>query len=193
MHLRNLTLLEIGETIGVRGFLHSSELMALIEMSAGRDVMELGAFCGLSAWGMAITAKHVTSIDTFSAATDGQRQTRELTTLEAYKQATARFNNVTFVVATSEIAARDPYCGVAQTTDAPPSEFDFIFIDATHTYEELKLDIQRWWPKLRSGGVMAFHDYKHDNYPGVQQAVDEIFGPAPEGTTIVTLRWVIKP
>lgn len=37
--------------------------------------------------------------------------------------------------------------------------FDFVYIDANHSYEGCKGDMNSWWPKLRSGGVFAGHDY----------------------------------
>jgi len=61
----------------------------------------------------------------------------------------------------------------------PNGYFDLVFIDAEHTYDALKKDINLWWPLLRSGGIICGHDYHGKygaRYPGVKQAVDEIFG-----------------
>lgn len=179
-----MNLLELATSIGVNGFLHSSELSQLVLLAANREVLELGSFEGLSAWGMAVSAKHITCVDTFRANSAGQQQMPQLTTLDAFKKATARFNNVAHFVGTSEEASR---------SNVISPNFDMIFIDATHTHPEVRDDTQRWWPKLRPGGVMVWHDYGHGDFPGVKQAIDEIFGPAPEGTTCVTLRWVVKP
>ena len=55
--------------------------------------------------------------------------------------------------------------------------FDFIYIDAIHTYESNSLDLELWYPKLRTGGIFAGHDYLngtfHGQSYGVKQAVDE--------------------
>ena len=61
-----------------------------------------------------------------------------------------------------------------------------------HDYANVLADIRRWWAKLRVGGLLAMHDYGHPDWPGVSQAADEVFGLAPEGTTLITLRWVVK-
>jgi hypothetical protein len=49
---------------------------------------------------------------------------------------------------------------------------DLVYIDACHSLECVRDDIKAWWPKLKSGGVMAFHDYESVDY-GVKQAVNE--------------------
>lgn len=174
-----MNLLETATAIGVHGFLHPSELESLAKLATNRRVLEVGAFRGLSAWGMAITARSVVSVDTFSANSAGQQQMPELTTLDDYTRAVSRFSNVRWHIGTSEDCAR-----------RLNEEFDMIFLDAMHTYEDVKADIERWWPSLVDGGVMAFHDYGHADFPGVKRAVDERFGELPNHE--VTLGWLVK-
>lgn len=168
---------------GVQGFLHCNELDRLVELAEGRNVIEIGAFCGLSAWGMAHTATHVTSIDTFKADTGGQNQQDAFTTLEEYDRVTAGFKNVSRLPFSSERA-----CEIIPSN----ASFDMIFIDAMHTVEDVKADILRWWPRVNDGGVMCLHDYGHHSFPGVKQAADEVFGETTSAFVTVTLREVWK-
>jgi hypothetical protein len=68
---------------------------------------------------------------------------------------------------------------------------DFVFIDADHTYEAVKKDIEAWLPKMKSGGIFAGHDYLW--FDGVRRAVNEKFGdrnhsdPWGEGCWVVPL------
>lgn len=59
----------------------------------------------------------------------------------------------------------------------PAGSLDFVYIDANHSYEMVKQDIEMWWPKVRMGGIFAGHDYldgfKNDSEFGVKRAVDE--------------------
>jgi len=50
---------------------------------------------------------------------------------------------------------------------------DFIFIDASHDYNNVQRDIIKWLPKLKRGGTLAGHDYTHD-HPGVKKAVTSL-------------------
>lgn len=57
----------------------------------------------------------------------------------------------------------------------PNDSVDLVYIDADHSYVGCIQDIHAWWGKLKSGGVMAFHDYLMPYY-GVNQAVKDFAG-----------------
>lgn len=40
----------------------------------------------------------------------------------------------------------------------PKREYGYVYIDGDHSYEGVKLDYNLFWPKLKKGGFMAFHD-----------------------------------
>ena len=62
----------------------------------------------------------------------------------------------------------------------PDKSVDFVFIDANHLEHAIRADIAAWLPKIKSGGVLAGHDYEMpDAVPhlwGVAKVVDELFG-----------------
>lgn len=53
--------------------------------------------------------------------------------------------------------------------------FDFVFIDGNHSYYNVLEDIIEWTKKVKSGGIIAGHDYKEDavNGYGVIEAVQK--------------------
>ena len=55
----------------------------------------------------------------------------------------------------------------------PDKYFDFIYIDGNHEYKAVKQDILMYLPKTKN--IIGGHDYGV-TWPGVVQAVDEIFG-----------------
>lgn len=59
------------------------------------------------------------------------------------------------------------------------NSLDFVYIDAAHDYENVKLDILAWIPKVKPGCMLAGDDYP---YPGVTQAVEELLPGAQHST-----------
>lgn len=58
----------------------------------------------------------------------------------------------------------------------PDNSLDLVFIDADHSYEGCRDDIQAYWPKVKPGGIISGHDYANDDWqfgPMVKRAVDE--------------------
>lgn len=54
----------------------------------------------------------------------------------------------------------------------PDKSLDFVFIDGMHTFDGCVTDLIKWCPKVRSGGMVALHDYCPMNRNGVVRAVD---------------------
>lgn len=51
--------------------------------------------------------------------------------------------------------------------------FSLVYIDGNHSYDGVKTDIECWYPKLITGGIMAFHDFIDCESYGVKRAVYE--------------------
>ena len=43
--------------------------------------------------------------------------------------------------------------------DIPDDSLDFIYIDGNHWYDYVKKDIELFYPKIKSGGVIGGHDF----------------------------------
>lgn len=81
---------------------------------------------------------------------------------------------------------------------------DFIYIDGyAHKGQENGKTLEDWWPKLRSGGMFAGHDYDEVNWPATFASVNAFLArhaaegvpPRPNTTTDDTFPswWIIKP
>ena len=57
----------------------------------------------------------------------------------------------------------------------PDSSIDLLFVDGSHRYEQVKRDLENYWPKVKIGGILLGHDYQAP-HPGVIRAADEFFG-----------------
>jgi predicted O-methyltransferase YrrM len=50
---------------------------------------------------------------------------------------------------------------------------DAVYIDADHSYEGVKLDLNLSLKKVKKGGIIMGHDYTYDKFPGVVNAVNQ--------------------
>lgn len=51
------------------------------------------------------------------------------------------------------------------------NSLDFVFVDADHSTEAVRADIQAWWPKVKGTGWIIGHDI---NWPIVKVVADEL-------------------
>lgn len=58
--------------------------------------------------------------------------------------------------------------------------FDFIYLDANHSFKAVSEDLASWYPKLRKGGLLAGHDF-------FDAIADDSFEPSIKGTFPVRL------
>lgn len=66
----------------------------------------------------------------------------------------------------------------------PDSFLSLLYIDAGHSYECVMADLQAWYSKVKTGGIIAGHDYLNPSY-GVKQAVADFC--ASKGITEINI------
>ncbi len=143
------------------------------------NFVELGAWKGKSASYAVVeilkSNKNVNfySIDTFEGVTIGS----DLNEVAAYLKEDKNILNQ-FINNTEPIKTKFKYI-ISDSAEASKffkdSSVDVIFIDAGHSYESVKRDIEVWFDKMKDVSIMSGHDYSH-SWPGVIKAVDEFFG-----------------
>lgn len=51
--------------------------------------------------------------------------------------------------------------------------FDFIYIDADHSYDWVMKDLRNSIRRMKTGSILAGHDYSQDKFPGCYRAVND--------------------
>ena len=164
------TLPEFGEN----WFSYPNLYKSMVEkFSSGSKFVEVGSWKGKSAAYMAVeiinSKKKITldCIDTWKGSSEHVNyEDIKLNNLyELFIKNTSSLSSVINPIMMDSISASKKY---------EDNSIDFVFIDANHSYDYVKKDIEAWFPKVKNGGVISGHDY-HKNWPEVIKAVDEFF------------------
>lgn len=161
-------MIDISHALTVSGWMAESELMTLAALSQSCNVIvEVGSWEGRSACAMAANSPaFIFCVDAWQGHLQGGHEAT-WETLARFKENTARYSGrVIPVLAESHQAVY-----ALSVAGIVP---DMVFIDASHDYQSVTLDIIEWTALLRPGAIAAGHDYGDLNWPGVKQAVDEL-------------------
>lgn len=121
------------------------ELLSLVRLLIERnvtDVLEIGTYAGGTLWCWCQIAKgYIASIDYGDVPRDVFQT----------------WHNPVLLW-TPKISSRDPSLPLR----LQGHEYDFLFIDGGHSYDDARLDYKLCAPLVRKGGVIAFHDIALD-------------------------------
>lgn len=78
--------------------------------------------------------------------------------------------------------------------DIPRNSLDFIYIDGSHRYKEVREDIIDYSPKVKKGGIIGGHDYNRKTTVGkaVKEILGEVHSAVVESNPETQDWWVIK-
>src|SRR5208282_2237514 len=169
----------------VPGFIREAELEFLAEQASKHNkIVEIGSWIGCSTRALADNCPGtVLAVDTWRGTLSEPGMVQfmqdkpEDWLLQHFLRNTAGCTNITTHRNESWIAAEL----------LKNEEFDMIFIDASHDYDNVKRDILAWGSLLAPGGLLCGHDY-HVGTHGVIQAVDELL----DGVKVHDSIWYIE-
>jgi len=152
-------------------FHHGEQILDLLALHRPHRCVELGTWRGASALAMAHTLARwggvLTCVDTWMGDVNGGIAldgTPSMLAECAGNLVRGGVNAAVRLVPAMTTAAAYAW------TDGP---IDFLYVDADHSYESTRADLESWWPHVRVGGLVAGDDYENPMYPGVKAAWDE--------------------
>ena len=159
---------------------------AVNRFNSGSHFVEIGCWKGRSAAFMAVeihnSGKSIRfdCVDTWNGSVTEEQHQNDLsvksgTLYEKFISNTERVKHIVTPVRGDSVSVASQYAD---------DLLDFVFIDGDHRYECVKSDIEAWLPKMKSGSVLAGHDYGWCE--DVRRAVHEVLG---EGTDSYTDRY----
>lgn len=147
-----------GKIEKVPGFLkspHQEYWFYSIARSSPKDatIVEIGSFKGRSTvsfgFGCVGTNRHVYAIDLFVGDNDMYGNSEFI---DEFKSNVERCGLSAYVT-----PIQNHSIAVARDWKKP---IDILFIDGSHVYEDVKADFEAFYPYVKKGGVIAFHDIR---------------------------------
>jgi predicted O-methyltransferase YrrM len=132
-------------------------------------VVEIGSWKGRSTICLALGAKagkkpKLYAIDPHTGSSEHKKKFGKVNTYQQFRdnlKDAKVADRVIIIKATSQAAS-----------SKIKTQVDFVLVDGAHEYSHVRQDFSLWFPKLKVGGKMAFHDCWHK--PGVQLFTSQI-------------------
>jgi len=139
-----------------------NRLIELVKELKPKRILEIGSLYGGTMWYWmhAVKGAEIVSVDIGVGAPDSRFSDMEYARINLWPE----WERETGCIITQIRADSTSPETVKSVKEYTP--FDFIFIDGGHDYQTAMADWQNYWPMLREGGLLAFHDIAYpDNNP----------------------------
>jgi hypothetical protein len=169
------------ELNSVEGYLTEREGIVLFYFAYSRytsgRVLEIGSFKGKSTAWMAKALK-LSQSDDKVVAIDPHVNAREFNVVPNYKDETsydAFLRNISRMNLSDQV---DPIKMTSQkAAEHWNQQIRLLFVDGSHNYEDVVMDLKLWQPWVSIGGVVCMHDTDSMGpFPGVRRAMNEYLG-----------------
>lgn len=130
------------------------------------EILEVGSYKGRSTICLALSSpkSNITAVDSYPP---------------KFRKAKSEFIKNTYGYKISHFFM--PSVKLARKWQTP---LDLIMIDGNHSYRSVKADLESWYPHLKSGSYMMFHDYnvnydthvppQYDDRYGIRKVIDQM-------------------
>ncbi len=171
----------------IEGWMFESELVFLAEQaSKAKTIIEFGCYKGRSTRALADnTTGRVYAVDPWNGDYPANDGTVHGIRTDVYHEFSANLSDK--IIDQTVIPIQTYSTKFLEVTNYAPGFFDFGFIDGDHRYETVLHDIKLLQSLVKKGGILAGHDYSHWDWPGVKQAVDELF---PKVNHVDSIWWL---
>ena len=150
---------------------------AINQFPSGSHFVEIGSYKGRSSSFMAVeianSGKQIKfdCVDTWEGSIEHQKG-------EVYEDADV-VNRQLFEVFQNNMKPVTDYYNIVKLPSIQAAityqdkSLDFVFIDAAHDYHNVVADINSWKSKVKIGGILSGHDWRH---PPIKQAIEHTIG-----------------
>jgi predicted O-methyltransferase YrrM len=165
------TMIDISKAQQINGWMSEGELIWLAERAkASKIILEFGCYKGRSTRALADNTEGIIyAVDPWSGDYYSDDGKSKIFSCEVNSEF---YNNLSDHILNNRVFLFKTY----STSFIPLLRPDFVFLDGDHHYQAVKDDINHVMRICHPRCIIAGHDYGRSDWPGVKQAVDEIFG-----------------
>jgi len=164
--------------------LEFTALILLLKRAGSKQILEFGTFKGISITQLALNLPPSSAIYTLDLP-DESLNTQFSTDPE---DAAIAVETGKGSLVPAELRPRIQFlkCDSAKFDETPfAGKMDFVFVDGAHNFDYVKSDSEKGWRMLRSGGIIAWHDCRHQDPGVVRYLLQSSFKPVRiAGTTV---------
>ena len=168
-------MIQDGEILITKRFGHRSDfrqLWGLVDLMKdlprNADGIEIGCYDGVSTVILSCTCNFLYTVDPLGNTPDWVDRVDDEEVYQSLMIRLEHLTNVQHIRFTSD----DAY-GIFVDMN---KQFDFVYIDGYHSYDQCYRDIVNYWNLIKVGGFICGHDYANPYTIGVTRAVNDLLG-----------------